>query len=89
MELLIKIIFVALWASFALLLANKQGVIERMQVHGNDFFNKMASCQFCLSFWANVIVCIICVIVSICIGKFDYTFFLTPVMSTPITRKLL
>lgn len=44
-------VFVALLSAFVLLLAKKVGIIEWMQVHGDKVISRMASCDFCLSFW--------------------------------------
>ena len=71
-------------AAFVLLLLNKWGVIEYVQVHGNDFFVKMFSCWFCLSWWSNVLI-------SIIIGAVlsDWAAIAVPFIATPITRKML
>lgn len=42
------------FASYALVLASKWGVIEWLQVHGCEFVAEMASCRFCLSWWLVV-----------------------------------
>ena len=38
----------ALWVAFVLLLAYKVGIVEWMQVHGNELVSKMAHCDFCM-----------------------------------------
>ena len=45
------VLAVALLAAFLLMLAHKWGFVEYVQVHGNEFFAKMFSCDFCLSWW--------------------------------------
>ena len=52
-----NIIVVALIAAFVLTLLRKWGVIEWVQIHGNDFFSKMFNCDFCLSWWTCVPFC--------------------------------
>lgn len=81
---LISIILIALASAFVLTLAYKWGVIEWMQVHGYKIISQMANCDFCLSFWSNVIVCMVVMLVVD-----DVTIGLAPVFSTMITRKLL
>ena len=81
---LISIILIALASAFLLTLAYKWGVIEWMQVHGDKIISQMANCDFCLSFWSNVIVCMVVMLVVD-----DVTVGLAPLFSTMITRKLL
>lgn len=81
---LISIILIALASAFVLTLAYKWGVIEWMQVHGDKIISQMANCDFCLSFWSNVIVCMVVILVVD-----DVTIGLAPLFSTMITRKLL
>lgn len=81
---LISIILIALASAFVLTLAYKWGVIEWMQVYGDKIISQMANCDFCLSFWSNVIVCMVVMLVVD-----DVTVGLAPLFSTMITRKLL
>lgn len=81
---LISIILIALASAFVLTLAYKWGVIEWMQVHGDKIISQMANCDFCLSFWSNVIVCMV-----VMFFVDDVTVGLAPLFSTMITRKLL
>lgn len=81
---LISIILIALASAFVLTLAYKWGVIEWMQVHGDKIISQMANCDFCLSFWSNIIVCMVVMLVVD-----DVTIGLAPLFSTMITRKLL
>ena len=83
-QLIYKTIIVALLAAFALILAKKWGLVEYIQVHGNDFFNKLANCNFCLSFWTGCIIATLFVFIT---G--DWSFVLVPVCSTPITLILI
>ena len=77
-------VIVALIASFIVLLLNKVGVLEWMQINGNEFISKMANCHFCLSFWAGLILSI-----ALAIYFQDPILVLVPFCSTSITRILL
>lgn len=77
-------VVVALIAAFAISLLYKWGAVEYVQINGSEFFAKMFSCQFCLSWWACVAMAIV---VAIAAG--DATVLLTPFVSTMITRKML
>ena len=81
---LVYTVLVALLAAFMVLLAYKWGVVEYLQVHGNEFISKMAHCEFCLSWWC-------CVFLSVVIIHHTGNFYLllVPFMATPITRRLL
>ncbi|MCM1077873.1 MAG: hypothetical protein NC344_06885 [Bacteroidales bacterium] len=80
---LTQIIIVATVAAFLITLAEKWGIVEYMQVHGNDFFSKMFNCSFCLSWWT-------CVAVSVILALFtaEGSWMLAPFCSTVITRIL-
>lgn len=83
-EFILYIVIVALLAAFVLSLLRKWGVIEWVQVHGNDFFAKMFNCDFCLSWWAGVVLSVVILILTgnpVLLG--------VPFCSTMITRKLL
>lgn len=75
---------VALVAAFGLTILKKWGVVEWVQVHGNEFFAKMFHCDFCLSFWAGVALAILLAFVT---G--NQALLLVPFCSTMITRILL
>jgi len=83
-QFLTTIVLVALLAAFAISVLYKIGVIEFMQINGNEFFSKLFNCQFCLCFWVNMILSIV-----YAIGLKEYTFLFIPVFSTVITRKLI
>ena len=79
-----SVIFVALYAAFVLTLLHKWGVIEWVQVHGNNFFAEMFHCGFCLSWWTCVLICIVEIVLT---G--DPVYLGVPFCSTIITRNLL
>lgn len=83
-EFVCIIIVVALIAAFVLTLLRKWGVIECVQVHGNEFFAKMFNCDFCLSWWACVLICFVALLIT---GNPVYLG--VPFCSTMITRTLL
>ena len=77
-------LFVACIVTFLLLLAYKWGFVEHLQVHGNAFLSKMAGCDFCMSFWASVLV------MFFAIFFVDEPWMLTvPLFSTPLTRMMV
>lgn len=76
-------IAVALVAAFVLLLLKKLGVVEWLQVHGNDFISQLAGCDFCLSWWT----CLITATVAAVVAQDPFTI-VTAVCAAPITRKL-
>lgn len=80
----IIIVLVALMAAFIILLIDKIGVLKWIQINGNEFFNNLARCQFCVSFWMNTIISIVAFAITM-----DYVFLFIPIFSTPITRVFL
>lgn len=75
---------VATLAAFGITLLRKWGIIEYVQVHGNNFFSEMFRCDFCLSWWAGVLLSILIFFVT-----WDVVILFIPFCSTMITRKLL
>jgi len=82
--ILLCAIITACLATFFLLLAYKWGVIEWLQVHGNEFVSQLANCMFCLSWWTCLAVSLIFIIESR-----DLSLLIVPVIATPITRKMI
>ena len=78
------VVLVALMASWVVSLMAKWGIVEYLQVHGNDLISRMASCDFCLSWWACVAVSLGASLVS---G--EWVILTVPVFSTTLTRRLL
>lgn len=83
-EYVVFIVLIALAASFIVMLLAKWGAVEWMQVHGDNFISKMANCDFCLSFWVNVIIAILVMAFTE-----DRMLLFVPLFSTMITRKML
>lgn len=84
MMYLLTIIIVSGVSSFLICLADKWGFIEWVQVNGNEFFSKMFSCHFCLSWWTNVAVCIMAALILR-----EWTVLLLPFATTNITKRLI
>lgn len=80
----ILILIIAAVAAFLLLLADKLGAIEYVQVHGTELLSEMFRCSFCLSWWTNVI---LFAVMAVIVGNGWYL--LAPIIATPVTRKLL
>lgn len=74
----------ALVSAFALLLVKKWKIHEWVQLRAPLFFAEMFRCDFCLSWWFNVICCI-----AVVITMKDITYIIMPFMATPITRKFI
>lgn len=82
--LLIFSVEVALIAAFVVVLLKKCGIAEWMQVHGNGFVSQLFSCDFCMSWWASVIIATAGLLLFN-----DAAFLLAPVLATPIARYLV
>ena len=88
MPTLYQIILTALCAVFIILFLTKIGFREKARnfcdMNGLSIVAKMLDCDFCFSFWTNVIISII---MMTTFNEFSYM--LIPIFSTPITRYLL
>ena len=81
--LLVYSVIVALVAAFVVVLLKKWGVAEYMQVHGDRFTSQLFSCDFCMCFWASVMIaCVSTVFVD---GAWMMA---VPFLSTPLARYL-
>jgi len=50
--------------SWVVILLKKWGVIEWVQVHGNAFFGKLVSCDYCLNWWLSWCVVLVALVVT-------------------------
>ena len=79
------LVFTSLIASFGIMFITKIGlrgiIIERCKIR---IISKLFDCDFCLSFWSNVIVCIF-----LAVFANDWLIALLPILAAPITRKLI
>ena len=82
--LLVFSVEVALMAAFVVVLLEKWGIAEWMQVHGNGFVSQLFSCDFCMSWWASVIIATAGLLLFN-----DAAFLLAPALATPIARYLV
>lgn len=83
-EILINSIVIGCLAAFSITLAKKWGVVEQMQVHGNDLVSEMAHCDFCMSWWACVVLTLVYIFVT---G--DTSMVWMPFIGTMVSRRLL
>lgn len=83
-ELLVNSVVTGLLAAFFITLARKWGVVEMMQVRGSELISEMAHCDFCLSWWACVVITLIYLLVT---GDCDMVWM--PFLGTMISRFLL
>lgn len=85
-----EVVVVALAAAWLLLLLIKIGAVEWLQAHGNDIIHELASCYFCLSWWLCIAVTLVLLSTkAVCNYGVNFYEILIPILSTPITRKLL
>ena len=84
LEMLTTSGFVSLFSAFLLLLAYKWGIVEWMQVHGNDTISKRAHCDFCMSWW-------LCLLLTLVVAPFigEWWLLAVPVIATPLSRHWL
>lgn len=88
----IWVLLTALVSAFIIMLAKKWGIVEHFQVHGinakkdivNELISRMANCDFCLSWWVNLIFAIV-----LALATKDYHLVVMPFFSTMITRYIL
>lgn len=82
-DLLVNSVVIGLVASFFIMLAKKWGLVEQMQMRGNDFFSEMARCDFCLSWWTC---CVLTALFLLVTGDIDMVYM--PFLGTMISRYL-
>ena len=49
--MLVAAVMTGCFTSFMVVLLRKLGLLEFLQVHGNKFISKLASCDFCMNWW--------------------------------------
>lgn len=82
--LVAKIIISALATSFNILLITKVNLREELIVKSPKLLSNMFSCDFCLSFWTNMAICLC----MFCLTN-DADWLVIPIFATPITRLLI
>lgn len=83
-DLLINSVVIGCIAAFFITLAKKWGIVEYLQVHGSQLVSEMAHCDFCLSWWACVL---LTAMYAVCTG--DTMFLGMPFIGTMVSRFLL
>lgn len=83
-EILINSIVIGCLAAFFITLAKKWGVVEHLQVMGNDLISEMAHCDFCMSWWACVVLTLVYIFFT---G--DTSMVWMPFIGTMVSRRLL
>lgn len=83
-ELLINSVVIGCVAAFFVTLAKKWGIVEQIQMRGNEFFSEMARCDFCLSWWTC---CVLTLLYVFATGNIDMIYM--PFVGTMISRYLL
>lgn len=82
--MLSALIHIALAAAFTILLIGKLGIRDSIIARAPRLISQLFDCDFCLSFWASVILAII---LAIFFREMNILFI--PIISTPITRILI
>ena len=83
-EYLEIVVMTALLAAWIIILLTKLGAVEWMQVHGDKYLSRMASCSFCLSWWVCVVL-----MFGLVAWHDELRFMFVPLFATPITRMLV
>ncbi len=83
-DYIISILLASLLSAFFINLGKKWGIVEWLQMHGSELISKMAHCDFCLSWWTNVLVSLIA---ALLVG--DWQLLFIPFFATMLTRMML
>lgn len=81
--LLVASVLTGCFTSFAVVLMRKLELLDFLQVHGNNFISKLASCDFCLNWWLAWVF-----ILPVGLLTGDLVWFVVPLFSTTIGRWL-
>ena len=79
--IIVNVLISALASSFVILFISKVGLREAFITTAPKLLSKMFDCDFCLSFWINVALCLF----QFCITG-DAYWLIIPIYATPITR---
>ncbi len=52
--MLVAAVMTGCFTSFIVVLLRKLGILEILQVEGNKFISKLASCDFCMNWWLSL-----------------------------------
>ena len=61
---LVAALLMGCFTSWVVILLRKLGVLEILQVQGNKFISKLASCDFCLNWWLSWCVVVVALVVT-------------------------
>lgn len=88
MPTIYQIIFIALLTCFVVLASEISGVRSKLRDWQDSIANrrltKMLECDFCFSFWVGLALSL-----GLSILTLDATWIIVPVLSTPLTRRIL
>lgn len=82
--MLSALIYISSSAAFAILLAERLSIRDKIVAEAPKLISQLFECDFCLSFWTSLILAII---LAIIFNEMSIIFI--PIVSTPITRILL
>lgn len=82
--MLSALIYISSSAAFAILLAERLGIRDKIVAEAPKLISQLFECDFCLGFWTSLILAII---LAIIFNEMSIIFI--PIASTPITRILL
>jgi hypothetical protein len=89
MNSIIELIFInSLISAFILLFITKIGLRERIIIHSSQLLSELFDCDFCLSWWVNLVI----MLGLWGVGMYDYSIIMCifiPICGTPITRLIL
>ena len=60
-DLLVASVLTGCLSAWVVILLKKWGVTEWVEVHGNAFFGKLASCDLCLNWWISWVIVVVAV----------------------------
>lgn len=82
-ELFLATVLTGCFTSWVVLLLKKWGIRNWVMTHGNDFFYKLADCDYCLNWWLSW-----AVTVPVVLESCHWWLLLVPFCSTTVGRKL-
>ena len=80
----IDIIFLALLSAFSILLITKLGLRDKAIERSPKLISEMFNCDFCLSFWTNMLIALF-----LTIATGDLSTLAMPIFAAPLTRLMV
>ncbi len=84
-NILTNIVILSLATSFVVMLIDKVGIVEHMQIHGVKIVSKLFNCNFCICFWTSIL---LSGIYYIFVSR-NIECLLYPLLITPLVRQLI